>query len=572
MYNKCERDIIKKNLVLDIDISNISSWDGNWEYVLYSKEKWSEAISDDIVLSDFGLTAYDNGRVNSMNECLYIDKTDKIFKLYRVGTNNGINTTDYTNYEINGVIDSNIGNFFELNGGFLQGFFKLDNYNYEILPPRYPNGFTIQTLINIKEESQGIIYYMGVRSEDKYNDFFSGETEFNGEEYDGILTSYNNNLNAYLEEEILNEIIGNYEKDKYKIIKNKVKQIDNLKNNVFALELTEDKRIKIVTINNDGLLDEFYSQNKILTNGWCMITITFNPYENIPNYDKEYYRCYPDRTGELKIYINDIMFWKIDNFKEFYHRPIINDREKIIGVPYNISWGGGSFGLKHSYHFDKNNINIYNGENIVYINNNFNVSGGNFQFDNINNTMDVVVLNNNVEVLYNTPIQINGGHIYNIKCDIEIDNIFKVIDKKGFIKINILSTDNYNIIDEKFYLSKSSNNKVSLFLKVRFDKYCLNDEFSIYLQLNSNIGLNQNSILKIKNINIETTNILVQDYDKNNLMIEKYFNKPFIGDIQKLKLYNTSLNKNEILNNLFVEFNNENYNVSLNNGGRIIYR
>ena len=44
---------------------------------------------------------------------------------------------------------------------------------------------------------------MGVRSEDKYNEFFSGETQMSTDGiFDGILTSEGNNLNAYLEEKL----------------------------------------------------------------------------------------------------------------------------------------------------------------------------------------------------------------------------------------------------------------------------------------------------------------------------------------------------------------------------------
>ena len=58
--------------------------------------------------------------------------------------------------------------------------------------------------------------------------------------------------------------------------------------------------------------------------------------------DKEY------RNGRLKIYVNGKLFYTIEDFKEIIPRALTTDKEKQVGVPYNISWGGGTQGLREN--------------------------------------------------------------------------------------------------------------------------------------------------------------------------------------------------------------------------------
>jgi hypothetical protein len=57
------------------------------------------------------------------------------------------------------------------------------------------------------------------------------------------------------------------------------------------------------------------------------------------------------RMGTLKIYINGFQFMVIEDFEEIIPRELNTQKEKQIGVPFNISWGGGSFGLRESLMF-----------------------------------------------------------------------------------------------------------------------------------------------------------------------------------------------------------------------------
>lgn len=58
-----------------------------------------------------------------------------------------------------------------------------------------------------------------------------------------------------------------------------------------------------------------------------------------------------DRVGRLKIYVNGKLFDTIENFEEVIPRPLNTNKEKQVGVPFNISWGGGTQGLRENLTF-----------------------------------------------------------------------------------------------------------------------------------------------------------------------------------------------------------------------------
>jgi hypothetical protein len=57
------------------------------------------------------------------------------------------------------------------------------------------------------------------------------------------------------------------------------------------------------------------------------------------------------RLGRLKIYVNGRKFHTFENFEEVIPRALNVEREKQIGVPFNISWGGGTQGLRENLTF-----------------------------------------------------------------------------------------------------------------------------------------------------------------------------------------------------------------------------
>lgn len=426
--------IIVDNLAIDIDLSNSQSWNPNNGIVLYSKAKWNNTIVFDAILPDFGLTAFDNGRVSDINQSLTIIQSDDKFEMHRIGYNTPTGGTFYDGYEIIPITGSSVGNYLNLNGGYTQGFFKLYNYDYEQLPARFIKGITIETLVEILPQSKGIFYYMGTRAEDKYNPYLPSEAEITGTTeyaiggnvtgdsytYSGRTTSEGNYLVSNVKTDKILSGFANPE-DYYVEIDESYNQIDNVGNNVIAFFTTYDYRLGYKYVDSNGMIISNISPNQLTKIGWTLIDIVFEPYSDLKYYDSDSYSCDKTRTGDLIFYINGRLFWKIENFNEFYFFELLNDREKQIGVPFNISWGGGSFGLKHSYHF----------------------SG----------------------------------------------------------------------------------------------------------------------------------DTLVKDTRKDNLLIEKYFNDSFIGNVQKLRIYDNALSSKEILNNCIVEAkSNTNYNIIVSSGGRLIQK
>jgi hypothetical protein len=69
--------------------------------------------------------------------------------------------------------------------------------------------------------------------------------------------------------------------------------------------------------------------------------------------DKEY------RKGRLKIYVNGRRFFTIENFEEIIPRGLNTDKEKQVGVPFNISWGGGTQGLRENLTFSSTTGTTY---------------------------------------------------------------------------------------------------------------------------------------------------------------------------------------------------------------------
>lgn len=698
MNLECLNDIIRQNLAIYIDLTSLNSWNLNSGFTSISLTKWSEAVTDNINLYDFGLTGFDNGRTNEMYTGITITPNDNRLTLYRVGYNQVTNPTSggtsgataitvFSQYPISAVTSGATGNYFKLGGGYLQGFFKLFNYNYELFPQRYNDGITIETLIELLPNSNGIFYLMGTRAEDKYNTFFSGETTLLNQypvfyagnktgtidKFSGVTTSENNYLDSELPETVTMSAFRMPEKDQVKIDVS-APQIDNIRGNVIAFEITSDRKIGYKIINDAGLISTNTSDASIpATTGWTLIAITYTPDAIIPNYDPSIALCYPPRGGSLTISVNGRTFWKITPFVEFFFSPLKNDKEKQLGVPFNISWGGGSFGLKHSYHYDLENYNIYSGQNTGYINSKFFVtynplmsgatsgttlvhqSGLTLTANTVTFTPETVMsiiytgstghtgptsyfikFTQPIEILSNRVYEINAGifdtgifHQYNPDMTVAINSIQLVafgneavntvgdvsyaypLTQNDVVQIlhvdpNSLTFDEYQYVKcgIKYYgatnlpaypvdiLYELGYSPVYLYLQKHSNKVIVTGKngwntAELDIQLTSNtqkktiyLGLLIKSTtrlvngqpLYIKNFNYTGADIYNQDQRKNNLLIQQNFDSSFIGNIQKLRVYDRALNSSEILNNaIFESKNNPALGIKVSKGGRIIY-
>jgi hypothetical protein len=68
------------------------------------------------------------------------------------------------------------------------------------------------------------------------------------------------------------------------------------------------------------------------------------------------------RKGRLKIYVNGKVFFVVEDVEEIIPRGLNAEKEKQLGVPFNISWGGGTQGLRENLTFSAcptGNTNVY---------------------------------------------------------------------------------------------------------------------------------------------------------------------------------------------------------------------
>jgi hypothetical protein len=171
-------------------------------------------------ICDIGLTGTDNGLVTKMTgeTITYTNgllpdidkfdrkKFDRRLKFHQVtgytwNPNHRFSgVTAGTMYEVVSYNATNVGIYHELYGGFYQGFYELFGYDYQILPERYPKGWTVEmtlkprftneyvpqsgqtTLNEYYPNNSGIFFYMGTRAENKYwhhaNGMNSGYTAY----------------------------------------------------------------------------------------------------------------------------------------------------------------------------------------------------------------------------------------------------------------------------------------------------------------------------------------------------------------------------------------------------------
>jgi hypothetical protein len=73
--------------------------------------------------------------------------------------------------------------------------------------------------------------------------------------------------------------------------------------------------------------------------------------QNIIKINRKWFDQYLSRLGNLYIYVNGYRFMTINDFEEIIPHELNTEKEKQLGVPFNISLGGGTQGLRESLVF-----------------------------------------------------------------------------------------------------------------------------------------------------------------------------------------------------------------------------
>lgn len=158
----------------------------------YEEYQWENGINSAVTLDNIGFTGIDNGYIyyggwdkitNKEFYDIFTTKepialaNDKLLHLHQVSGN-----TCLYSYPM----DYNEDGFYELKGGFFQGFYKLFGHDYQVLPQYIENGWNVEitlrprdytqeeyTLNQIYPENAGIFFYMGTRAENKFAQLYN---------------------------------------------------------------------------------------------------------------------------------------------------------------------------------------------------------------------------------------------------------------------------------------------------------------------------------------------------------------------------------------------------------------
>ena len=461
----CNYNVVTDGLVVWFDINNNNTTvDGS---SLTSLIQWSGTTilpSSGFTLNDWGLTGVDNGRTDCLSgKTLVITSADTKLVLYPV--------TGYSiTYNISGctvekglydypwdfhpnvttIEGCPVGDTICLNGGFYQGFFKLDNdkpvpklesyvecrttghtlistsatTKWEVMSTDLKNGWSMETWIKWDNTfcSSGItattlngqypnnknfFFYIGTRAENKFWNNFSGETGLTtttgiplslsetlsyNEDVKGpnsgqswftkgssigcgcschttcqsvetdsnIITGGQNWFNSSVS--CCLECSGNTETTV--VTGSSYNYCDQLSENALGFRITEDGRIgyRKMTVTGDcynnkykitgTVMEEGYSEPNIIPTGdsWNHIAVTYTPggsKNTLP-------------AGTLKFWVNGLMKYKVENFIGLQLRALNEWSDKQIGVPFNMSWGGGTQGLTESQTFNGPDYNDRN--------------------------------------------------------------------------------------------------------------------------------------------------------------------------------------------------------------------
>jgi hypothetical protein len=409
----CDYNIVNDGLALWFDVNNSGATISGTS--LISLTEWSETLikpQSGITLCDFGLTGVDNGRHDQLSGITTtITSADTKVVLYPVTgytiTNSGTTKGKY-DYEWSFRTGSTtsegceVGKTICLNGGFYQGYFKLDFlqpsptteievdscgnettklidgdpnlYGYDLMPTNFKDGWTMETWVKWDNSycqgltgktlnsdytgNTGFFFYIGTRAENKFRNVFSGESglytcdglvplqpevtepiDTSGQDWfinsregcniqTGTTTGSTNIINKYCDE-LSENALGFRVTPEGKIGYRKMTVSTGCYNN--------KERITGTTM-VEGYSDEPFVQSG---NTWYHVVVTYTQNgvtSGLP-------------SGTLRFWVNGRVVYRVENFIGLQLRALDEWSNKQLGVPFNISWGGGTQGLLESQTF-----------------------------------------------------------------------------------------------------------------------------------------------------------------------------------------------------------------------------
>ncbi len=400
--------------------------------------RWDNAPVSAFTINDIGLTGIDTQYVNQMSGITmsFLGNETLILKMV---DGNLLFDTGVGNYPIKyDIVSMNdySGQYYKGDGGFFQGFFKLHDYPFELMPTRMEKGWTMefllkvgccdchtcpstyeQTLNEIYPENKDIFFLMGTRAENKYWNWFSGETNVTTSsgvplspesattqpptnsliywnellprsECSPIVTSAETALSGTKDPnfDIINNILAfrldcathqlGYRKMAFSgVCVNDVSiTITGGTSGMTATTITGTHMEALAVLEESMSPDSIFAHACAITGAcsaetWVNITVKFVrdftltdcelvnrggindiDYTDTTTYLKllKYQDKINWRKGKLIFYVNGMKHFTVDDFEEVIPRQLDTHKEKQQGVPFNISWGGGTQGLMES--------------------------------------------------------------------------------------------------------------------------------------------------------------------------------------------------------------------------------
>jgi len=137
--------------------------------------------------------------------------------------------------------------------------------------------------------------------------------------------------------------------------------LHDISDNAIGFRITSDGRIGYrklvvtgaciddVSVSGCSIVEEYSEPNIINDDEWYKISVRFK-------LNKEYLDCDlingKRRKGRLMFYVDGRLKFVVNEFDEFIANRLDDHKDKQVGVPYNISIGGGTQGLLESMTFD----------------------------------------------------------------------------------------------------------------------------------------------------------------------------------------------------------------------------
>lgn len=366
--------------------------------------KYNSCSTSEVVLNDITLTGYDNGFLNNdfTGNSITIEN-DCTLKLHEVNGNTGIFSYD-CEYIIKGIEDEN---YYSFNGGFLQGFYKLEGFDYNVLPNVIDNAIEMEFVIRPRSDyrscgqiinnlfsgnTNGIFFYIGTRAENKFSLYYNGElsgltiettneerplytneinevltdnkylffnrttngfTTNTWQEGDSVLltdTKPQKTINYYtIFNRTENGVTTNTYDSKSISINNEYNNIKDLTDNAFALKYNEDGSISyrylIKSCDNENGYEIIEEKTASDIINVNKWNIVHVRYQILNGNITECDEHSLGRKMRIFIYVNGYLKLVSKELPEFDFRALNDSYDKQESVPYNISLGGGTQGL-----------------------------------------------------------------------------------------------------------------------------------------------------------------------------------------------------------------------------------